>query len=218
MMSQFYEYNWPKSTGTEVAINQVTKANTPLILNGPYANQTTGTVNFLAYNIVPIIKFTGTAAFTADFIINGYQNGVFITETVIVNNTTTASSSNYFDVIQSIIPSANVNNLSVGIGFTGYFPIILLNTAKQNVSTINYALNMIAGLTNPATYTMYLSLENNIGIGKYDDLVTNGTFAGWQVEETKSQLIQSNALAQNLLIKIGSNDNNSVLTAQFLQL
>lgn len=217
-MSQFYQFKWPTSTKNEVATSQTTIANTALVLNGSYANQTTGTVNFLAYGIVPYIKFIGTTNFTANFIINGYQNGVFITEEVKINNAQTGQTNNCFDVIQSIIPNANVNDLTVGINDTGYFPIILLNTAKQNVSTINYALNMIAAAEDPASYTIYLSLENNIGTGKYSDLIANNVFVEWKNTTTNSQLIQSTDLAQNLLIQIGPNNYNSTLTSQFLQL
>ena len=219
-MSQFYQFNWPVPVTDGVAKVQSLNENIPLVLNGSYANQTTGTVNFAQqFNIVPKITLTSTSDLSAiQFVINGYQNGVFISETLTGPNANTVTSVNCFDIIQSIMPSkASVEEITVGNSATGYFPIILLNTAKQNVSTINYALNMIA-VTDPATYTMYLSLENTIGIGKYEDLVTQGIFAKWKEDDTKSQLIQSSDLGQNLLIKIGTNDNNSTLKAQFLQL
>lgn len=219
-MSQFYEYNWPTPFTDGVAKAQALTANTPLVLNGSYANQVTGNVNFAQqFNIVPKITLTSGSNLSAiQFVINGYQNGVFINETLTGPNANTVTSVNCFDIIQSIMPNDNsVNQITVGNGATGYFPVILLNTAKQNVSAINYALNMIAAAADPATYTMYLSLENTIGIGKYDDLVTKGIFAKWKGDATASQLIQSSDLGQNLLIKISTN-NNSTLKAQFLQL
>lgn len=220
-MSQFYEYNWPVPVADGVAKAQILIANTPLVLNGSYANQTTGTVNFVQqFNIVPQITLTSGSDLSAiQFVINGYQNGVFISETLAGPDNTIVTSNNCFDIIQSIMPSeASENTIEIGAGSTGYFPVILLNTAKQNVSTINYALNMIAATANPATYTMYLSLENTIGIGKYNDLVAQGIFSKWKEAVTESQLIQSSDLGQNLLIKISTNDNNSVLKVQFLQL
>lgn len=220
-MSQFYQFTWPKSTGTEVATSQTTAANTPLILNGSYANQTTGTVNFAANGIVPNITFSSEENVTQNinFIINGYQNGVFISESKTLQNATkTVTSDNYFDVIQSIIPDDVVDKLTVGIGYTGYFPIILLNTAKQNVSTINYALNMVSS-DNTIGYTIYLSLENTIGIGKYNDLKTSKVFVK-RISSTDliSNYISLTDLGQNILINIDKNSNNSTLNAQFLQL
>ena len=79
---------------------------------------------------------------------------------------------------------------------------------------------MVAATANPATYQVFLSLKNNLGMGKYDDLTTaaNGNFAAPAAAATASALIQYNSLASNLLIKIGTNANNSILKAQFLQL
>jgi hypothetical protein len=222
-MSQFYQFNWPVPVTDGVAKAQAITKNVPLILNGSYANQTTGTVNFSQqFNIVPKITLTSTSNLSGvEFLINGYQNGVFINETLTGPNNTTVSSNNCFDVIQSIMPSvADADNIKVGVASTGYFPIILLNTAKSNVSSLSYALNMIAAGDSDkdsATYTIYLSLENTIGIGKYDDLITKGIFAEWENPSIVSQLIQSSDLAQNLLIKINPNPDVN-LKAQFLQL
>lgn len=79
---------------------------------------------------------------------------------------------------------------------------------------------MVAAAANPATYQVFLSLKNNLGLGKYDDLtsVANGNFVATAAAATASALIQYNSLASNLLIKIGPNANNSILKAQFLQL
>ena len=112
------------------------------------------------------------------------------------------------------------STVQVGVASVGYFPMILLNTAKTNTSSISYALNIVAATANPATYQVFLSLKNNLGMGKYDDLTSlpNSNFAAPAAAATASALIQYNSLASNLLIKIGTNANNSVLKAQFLQL
>jgi hypothetical protein len=69
-------------------------------------------------------------------------------------------------------------------------------------------------------YQVFLSLKNNLGMGKYDDLTSaaNGNFAAAAAAATTSALLQYNSLASNLLIKIGPNNNGSVLKCQFLQL
>ena len=153
--------------------------------------------------------------------ITGYQNGVFISETLTGPNANTVTSVNCFDSVVQIIPTGTTGStVQVGVASVGYFPMILLNTAKTNTSSISYALNIVAATANPATYQVFLSLKNNLGMGKYDDLTTaaNGNFAAPAAAATASALIQYNSLAANLLIKIGPNNNNSVLKCQFLQL
>ena len=219
-MFQFYEYNWPSPIEDGISMDQNTTANIPLLLNGSYANKTAGIVNFVDdFGIVPRITLTSSADFSSiKFTITGYQNGVFISETLTAPNSTTVTSSNCFDTIQQIIPDTTKNNnIRVGVASEGYFPMILLNTAKFNTSSISYALNMVAATENHATYQVFLSLKNNLGMGKYDDLITNGNFASATAAATASALIQYNSLACNLLIKIGPNANNSPLKAQFLQ-
>ena len=221
-MSQFYEYNWPIPVVNGISLFQTLTANIPLLLNGSYVNKTTRTVNFIDFGIVPRITLNSAADLRAiNFLITGYQNGVFISETLTGPNNTTVTSVNCFDSVVQIIPTGTTGStLQVGVASVGYFPMILLNTAKTNTSSISYALNIVAATANPATYQVFLSLKNNLGLGKYDDLTAaaNGNFAATAAAATASALIQYNSLASNLLIKIGTNNNGSVLKAQFLQL
>ncbi|RTK93886.1 MAG: hypothetical protein EKK61_00555 [Rickettsiales bacterium] len=221
-MSQFYEYNWPTPVVNGISLFQTTTANTPLLLNGSYVNKTTRIVNFIDFGIVPRITLNSVANLSGiNFLITGYQNGFFISETLTGPNNTTVTSVNCFDSVVQIIPNnTTASTVQVGVASVGYFPMILLNTAKTNTSSISYALNIVAATANPATYQVFLSLKNNLGLGKYDDLTTaaNGNFAAPAAAATASALIQYNSLASNLLIKIGTNANNSVLKAQFLQL
>lgn len=223
-MSQFYEYNWPDTTLKDgIALDQKLTANIPLLLNGSYVNKITRTVNFVDdFGIVPRVTLNSASDLSAiNFLITGYQNGVFISETLTGPNSTTVTSVNCFDTLLQIIPSSSTAyTLQVGVASVGYFPIILLNTALVNTSSINYALNIVAATANPATYQIFLSLKNNLGLGKYDDLTSdaNGNFISFVEPSNKAELINSNNLAQNLLIKITKNDTNSSLKAQFLQL
>lgn len=221
-MSQFYEYNWPAPIANGISLFQTTTANTPLLLNGSYVNKTTRIVNFIDFGIVPRVTLNSAANLSAiNFLITGYQNGVFISETLTGPNANTVTSVNCFDTVTQIIPNTtNASTVQVGVASIGYFPMILLNTAKTNTSSISYALNIVAATANPATYQVFLSLKNNLGMGKYDDLTSaaNGNFAAPAAAATASALIQYNSLASNLLIKIGTNASNSVLKAQFLQL
>lgn len=222
-MSQFYEYNWPAPVANGISLFQGLTANIPLLLNGSYVNKTTRTVNFVDdFGIVPRITLNSAANLSGiNFLITGYQNGVFISETLAGPNANTVTSVNCFDTLMQIIPSGTTGStIQVGVAALGYFPIILLNTAKINTSSINYALNIVAATANPAAYQVFLSLKNNLGLGKYDDLTSaaNGNFAAPAAAATASALLQYNSLATNLLIKIGPNNNNSILKCQFLQL
>lgn len=222
-MSQFYEYNWPAPVANGISLFQGLTANIPLLLNGSYVNKTTRTVNFVDdFGIVPRITLNSGANLSGiNFLITGYQNGVFISETLVGPNANTVTSVNCFDIVAQIIPSGTTGStIQVGVAALGYFPIILLNTAKINTSGVSYALNIVAATANPATYQVFLSLKNNLGMGKYDDLTStaNGNFAAPAAAATASALIQYNSLASSLLIKIGPNANNSVLKCQFLQL
>jgi hypothetical protein len=221
-MSQFYEYNWPAPIANGISLFQTTTANTPLLLNGSYVNKTTRIVNFIDFGIVPRVTLNSAANLSAiNFLITGYQNGVFISETLTGPNANTVTSVNCFDSVAQIIPSGTTGStVQAGVAALGYFPMILLNTAKINTSSISYALNIVAAPANPATYQVFLSLKNNLGMGKYDDLTSaaNGNFAAPAAAATASALIQYNSLASNLLIKIGPNNSGSVLKTQFLQL
>jgi len=223
-MSQFYEYNWPDTTlKNGIALDQTLTANTSLMLNGSYVNKTTRTVNFVDdFSIVPRITLNSAADLSGiNFLITGYQNGVFISETLTGPNANTVTSVNCFDTLIQIIPNTtSVSTVQVGVAALGYFPMILLNTAKINTSGVSYALNIIPNKTNPPRYQIFLSLKNNIGLGKYDYLTSdaNGNFISFVEPSDKAELINSNNLAQNLLIKITENDTNSSLKAQFLQL
>ena len=221
-MSQFYEYNWPTPVVNGISLFQTLTANIPMLLNGSYVNKITGTINFIDFGIVPRITLNSAANLSGiNFLITGYQNGVFISETLTGPNANTVTSVNCFDTLLQIIPTGTTGStVQVGVASVGYFPMILLNTAKTNTSSISYALNIVAATANPATYQVFLSLKNNLGLGKYDDLTAaaNGNFVASAAAATASALIQYNSLASNLLIKIGTNANNSILKAQFLQL
>ena len=211
-MSQFYEYNWPAAIANGISLFQTLTANIPLLLNGSYVNKATRTVNFVDdFGIVPRITLNSAANLSGiNFLITGYQNGIFISETLTGPNNTTVTSVNCFDTVTQIIPTGTTGStVQVGVASVGYFPMILLNTAKTNTSSISYALNIVAATANPATYQVFLSLKNNLGLGKYDDLTSaaNGNFAAPAAAATASALIQYNSLASNLLIKIGPNNN-----------
>jgi len=83
-MSQFYEYNWPTPVVNGISLFQTLTANIPLLLNGSYVNKITRTVNFVDdFGIVQRVTLNSAANLSGiNFLITGYQNGIFISETL----------------------------------------------------------------------------------------------------------------------------------------
>jgi len=219
-MSQFYEYNWPVTSVTDIALAQTPVSGGLLKLNGIYASPTNGQANLVGAGVVAQITLTSAQNLGIPFVITGYQNGIFIQETLNGPNANTVTSVNCFDMIQSIVPTGVIPGgaaVSAGIASVGYFPFIMLNSEKK-ITNPAYALNFIAAAANPASYTVYLSLMNVANLGTYNNLITNGIFQVKTAAATASALIQYTDVAKSLLIKVNPNANNSVLKAQFLQL
>ena len=218
-MSQFYEYNWPITSVTDVALRQNLVSTQALKLNGIYAEGATGQANLASAGVVAQITLSSLQNLGIPFVITGYQNGIFIQETLTGPNANTITSVNCFDLIQSIVPTGVIPGgavVSAGITSVGYFPFIMLNSEKK-ITNPAYALNFVAA-ANPASYTVYLSLMNVANLGTYNNLITGGAFVVKTAAATASALIQYTDVAKSLLIKVNPNANNSVLKAQFLQL
>lgn len=222
-MSQFYEYNWPTTSETDIALNQLVIAEQKLILNGKYANLINSQANLIEAGIIPQITLTSGNDFSAvSFIITGYQNGVFIQESLTGPNANTVTSTAYFDIIESIIPSSGVipqgATVSAGIGSIGFFPAILLNTEKKIANPAG-ALRFITAENNPATYEIYTSLNNISNSQPYNILIENHILQSVNGGGDKiSQTFESNYVAKNLVIQISMNNSNTPLKMQFLQL
>ena len=219
-MSQFYEYNWPITSVTDVALRQNLASTQALKLNGIYAEGVTGQANLASAGVVAQITLSSLQNLGIPFVITGYQNGTFIQETLTGPNANTVTSVNCFDWIQSIVPTGVTPGgavVSAGITSVGYFPFIMLNSEKK-ITNPAYAINFVAAAANPASYTVYLSLMNVANLGTYNNLITNGIFQVKTAAATASALIQYTDVAKSLLIKVNPNANNSVLKAQFLQL
>ena len=226
-MSQSREYKWPVLVGNGISLSQAPVANTPLALNGPNVNKTTGTVRCVDdFGIVPRINFSSASNLSSvNFTIIGYQNGVFISEILAGPNANIVTSVNCFDSIEKIIPStSSANNILVGFSNRGYYPIIPLNMLRSGAST--FSLNTIAAAENPLTYQGFISLKNFIGLGKYDDLSTaptaggtgTGDFASLIGSRTASFFAQYNNIGANLLFKIGTTATGAnPVRVQFLQ-
>ena len=99
-MSQFYEYNWPITSVTDVALRQNLVSAQALKLNGIYASPTNGQANLASAGLVAQITLSSLQNLGIPFVITGYQNGIFIQETLTGPNANTVTSVNCFDMIQ----------------------------------------------------------------------------------------------------------------------
>lgn len=221
-MSIFKEYNYPTASANNVAISQTPVDGIEIILNGSLAELNNSFVNFISKGFVPKITFTSATDISNIVLtIKGIQNGITITENIVGPNTNTVTSVNYYDSIESIFVTNNVaigETITVGTSGLGYFPLIRLNTLKQNVTNLNYSLNMIVAAANPATYQVFLSLEDSYNQGTYDSLtVANNNFIAPAIASNVSALLNYTQLASNILIKVTPNANGTNLKAQFMQ-
>jgi len=224
-MSIFKEYSFLAASTNNICLSQFPNDNVnfDLTLNGNLVNILTESINFLdEFNFIPKITFTSAGDLSAiSFRIDGFNNGVHISEIIVGPNTNTVTSVNCFDKITKIsnIGIDNFNTVSVGTSGVGYFPLIRLNTLKNNVTNLNYALNMMVDAANPATYQVFLSLKDSYNQGTYDSLTAaNNNFIAPAAASAVSALLQYNQLASNILIKVTPNANGTPIKAQFMQL
>lgn len=222
-MSIFKEYNYLSANVFNLTYLILPTANIPIIFNGILGNNKS-TINFKDnFTFVPRITLTSTVNLSDTiFTIKGINNGITITENLTGPNNNTVTSINVFDSIDSIISNTTAafgEDISIGTSGVGYLPLIRLNTLKQNVTNLNYALNMMVAAANPATYQVFLSLKDSYNQGTYDSLTSaNNNFIAPAVASNVSALLQYNQLASNILIKVNLNNNGTSLKAQFMQL
>ncbi len=219
----YKEYNYLAASTNNIAETQTPVDGMQIILNGKLAESNNSFVDFISKGFVPRITFTSVTDISNIILtIKGVQNGIVITEDVVGPNANTVTSVNCYDNIESIFVTNNVGigeTITVGTSGVGYFPLIRLNTLKQNVTNLNYALNMIVAAANPATYQVFLSLKDSYNQGTYDSLtVANNNFIAPAAASNISALLNYTQLASNILIKVTPNANGTALKAQFMQL
>lgn len=221
-MSIFKEYNYLAANVNNLTYLILPTANTPITLNG-ILGKNKSTINLKDdYTFVPRITLTSGANLSGvNFTIKGKNNGISIIENILGPNANTVVTVNCFDFIENIISDTTLGfgeDMSIGTSGVGYFPLIRLNTLKQNVTNLNYSLNMIVDAANPATYQVFLSLEDSYNQGTYDSLtVANNNFIAPAIASNVSALLNYTQLASNILIKVTPNANGTNLKAQFMQ-
>jgi hypothetical protein len=178
-MSRFLSYTFPAGNATDVCTPQTIGAAGNLILNGNLANPLTGNISFTNKGYSRGISITSTSNLTGvNFTISGTQNGVQISTTVAGPNNTISypvdgnGNQLIFDVITSIsVNGAIANNVSIGSGWQGFFPLIGINLERE---VINYTLTVASLTGNNNTISLFGTLDNIANNGStYLNTVTN---------------------------------------------
>lgn len=171
-MAQNTVYTWPVINKQAVCKTQDANAGDDLILDGTMSVIGASQISFLRTGVSRSVSISSVDDLSGVmFTVTGIQNGAGI----IKNNITgpaanqTVYTDEIFDTITSVSVDANVTNVQVGTGTTGFLPLIGAdpNFSRFNIRNTNgsYALSVIPMTGNvPAengiTYTLWTTLEN----------------------------------------------------------
>lgn len=204
-MARFLSYIFPAGNTQDLYLTQNVGAASNLTLNGNLIDKTTNTLNFLKYGYSRQVSCTTTQANNVVFTITGSQNGVNITETVTANNNTVYST-NIYDSIDSISINRDATGVSVGTGWSGFFPLIGVNL-EQDI--INYTLTIVGATAGVGPqFAIYGSLSTLINNGStYPNIITTDNVVSIRaLGAYASNYVYSNVgnpTYSNLLVKIG---------------
>jgi hypothetical protein len=162
-MSRHLKYIFPIADTLDVCALQDTAGADILVLNGNLVNQVTNQLSFLDNGYSRSISLTSANNLAAvNFTISGIQNGDLLTEVLAGPDANTVYSDEIYDEIYSITTSGAANQVSVGTGYTGFFPLISINLEKDN---INYMLTTAAiavgNSLNTTIYATVTDIKNN---------------------------------------------------------
>ncbi len=142
-----------------------------LILNGNLTNGTCSEVNFLSHGYSRSLSFSSDIDLSAArFTITGLQNGATIVVSDIAGpDNGTIFMDKIFDTITSIYVDRAVNDIRIGTGHSGYFPLININLER---AVINYSLS-IYKLTTDTIPTAMVNTLDNIGMNgiSFEDII-----------------------------------------------
>lgn len=217
-MSRFITGYIPEPTNNAIALEQNVPMNSNFILNDAFAEN--GTVSLIKQGYATFVTAT-TAADNATLTVTGSQNGVAIIDTIILDGTaTTYPTSLVFDTITTVSTDVDVEDISLGVSYTGFFPLIQVDT-EGSKTTISCALSLALSDSIPGFFVIYQSLTDLgklYGIKTFPEMIGQGLLIEGQKVEASS-IIQLTGVCSYLLIGYqGANDNTSTFQMQFLQL
>jgi hypothetical protein len=147
---------------SDVCILQNTAGAANLVLNGNLANQVTNQVSFIDRGYSRSISLTSANNLAAvNFTISGIQNGVLVTEVLGGPNVNTVYSVQIYDKIYSIATSGAVNQVRVGTGYTGFFPLININLEGDNIDYILSTAKVTAASIRTTIFATVADISNN---------------------------------------------------------
>jgi hypothetical protein len=164
-MSRSLTYIFPASNITDVCNLQNDIAG-KFILNGNLANSTGSAIPFIDRGYSRSVNITSSDDLSVNsFFIEGYQNGVFIRETILAGPTAgqIVSSVQCYDTITAITTDQVTasTNVRIGSGYFGFMKLIGLNIERD---VINYSLSTakLTAVTIPTTlYQVFTDITNN---------------------------------------------------------
>lgn len=179
-MRRYLTYTFPPGNTSDVCKAQNTLGAVNLILNGNLVNSTGSEVNFLSQGYSRSISLSsGQDLSGARFTITGTQNGVTLAISNITGpNVNTVYINNIFDVVTSVSVNGAVNDISIGTGFLGYFPLQYINLQR---AIINYSLSLYK-LTGATIPTRIVNTLDNIA---QNGILFSTTLAGSSVFPVK---------------------------------
>lgn len=180
-MRRYLTYTFPPGNTSDVCKAQNTMGAGNLILNGNLVNSTGSEVNFLSHGYSRSISLSsGDDLSNNRFTVTGTQNGVALAISNITGpNANTVYINNIFDVVTSVSVNGAVNDIKIGTGFLGYFPLQYINLQR---AIINYSLSLYK-LTAVTIPTKIVNTLDNIG---QNGILFSTTAAGSSVFEVKA--------------------------------
>ncbi len=151
-------YKWPVIDKEAVcALQDGPGGGGDLLFNGTlYSSDIPDQVSLISSNFSRSVSVTSTNNVSGvNFIIEGLQNGAYVTETIVGPNNTTVYGSQIFDIIKSVKTDNNANQVSVGTGKVGFLPIIPINYD----TIINLSVSVILPAGSGITYSMLRTIE-----------------------------------------------------------
>lgn len=189
-MARFLQYKFilPTATAivstTNITIPDGGVVNAILPISGSLSNGSGG-ANIIGTGSVRSATITaGGNASAIEFTITGLQNGGSVTIGPIAGpDSTTSDTKVYFDVITSITYSAAnatgnpvvYNNISIGIGKSGFLPLVLINLL-ESTSDLDYTFSIFGVAPDALDYTVdvYGALSNVYNNGSsYENLISS---------------------------------------------
>jgi hypothetical protein len=222
-MSTYTKLTWPIQDVEAVAKLQNVLATGPtafkVLLDGTlFDPNIPDQVSFAKTNIIRSISLTSVNNLSAtNFIIQGFQNGAFVTETLAGPNNNTVYGTKAYDIIISVITSTAVTGIQVGTGDKGYLPLLIVN---PNAGFINYSMeiNVPTSPTSGINYSLLKTLSQvSQNFITFTDQLTNFfPVAANLTSQTTSQTGNSILITNFILLKINSSATPVTDTFDFI--